>query len=187
MIAHPISCIILAGGESKRMHGEDKGLVDFNGQPLITHAIAKLKNQVDDIVISANRNFEIYRQFSSTVIPDIAEKNGPLSGISSSLPDCQHDLVLVVPCDMPYLPDNLVDKLSSNIGHSDIAIIEVQQRLQLVFLMRQSLLTSVRDHLSTGKYKLMQWAQSCSHSVVDFSDNAEAFKNMNTTRELDHN
>ena len=56
MNTHTISCIILAGGESKRMNGNDKGLIDFNGQPLIAHVINALQNQIDDFVISANRN-----------------------------------------------------------------------------------------------------------------------------------
>ena len=34
-------CIILAGGEGKRMDGEDKGLVFYNNKPLIKSVIEK--------------------------------------------------------------------------------------------------------------------------------------------------
>lgn len=187
MSRQSISCIILAGGEGKRVNHADKGLVEFNGKPLVTHVIDALKNQVDDIVISANRNLDLYQQFSPMVIPDDTEKHGPLSGIAAALPACKHDQVLIVPCDMPYLPTSLITTLLADFENSDITIVEVQGRLQLVFLMRQSLLTSVHEHLSSGKYKLMQWVKSCSHSIVDCSDSSDAFKNMNSSHELDQN
>jgi len=184
MKSNSVSCLILAGGESKRMNHVDKGLVQFNSLPLIGHVINALQNQVDDFVISANRNFEQYQQFSSTVIPDNGEKHGPLSGIAAALPACKHEHILIVPCDMPYLPGNLLSTLLNNFKHSNIAIIEVHKRQQLVFLMHKSLLPSLREHLSTGQYKLMQWIKTHSPTIVNCNDMAHAFKNINSTHEL---
>jgi molybdopterin-guanine dinucleotide biosynthesis protein A len=185
MSTHSVSCIILAGGEGRRVNNADKGLVEFNGQPLVAHVINALQHQVDDIVISANRNLDIYQQFSPTVIPDTTGRHGPLSGIAAALPACKHEQVLIVACDMPYLPDNLLVTLLAGFEQNDIAIVNVQDRLQLVFLMQKSLLPSVHEHVSSGKHKLMQWVKSRSHSMVDFSDRADAFKNMNSNQELD--
>lgn len=179
-----ISCIILAGGEGKRFHHADKGLVELNGQPLIAHVMAALKHQVDDIVISANRNFEQYRAFSPMVVPDVNEKHGPLSGIVAALPVCRHEQVLVVPCDMPCLPDDLLARLLAGLVQHDICIAEVQGRLQLVLLMRKSLLASAQGRLAAGDYRLMQWVKTCSPAIVNFDDRAEAFKNINEAREL---
>jgi len=179
-----VSCIILAGGEGKRVNRADKGLIELRGQPLVAHVINAIQHQVDDIVISANRNLELYRQFSSNVIPDTSGQHGPLSGIAAALPVCRHEQVLVVPCDMPYLPENLLVTLQTHIEQHDITIADVQHHLQLVFLMRKLLLPSVQEHISTGKHKLMQWVKSCSHTTVDFSANADAFKNINSINEL---
>ncbi|MCK4675972.1 MAG: NTP transferase domain-containing protein, partial [Gammaproteobacteria bacterium] len=44
------SCIILAGGEGKRVDGQDKGLINYNKQPLIQHVIKQVKPQVDEII-----------------------------------------------------------------------------------------------------------------------------------------
>ncbi|MCK5002756.1 MAG: molybdenum cofactor guanylyltransferase [Gammaproteobacteria bacterium] len=184
MKTHPVSCIILAGGEGKRVGHADKGLIQFNGQSLIAHVITALQNQVDDIVISANRNLEQYKQFSPIVIPDVSGNHGPLSGIAAALPACIHELVLVVPCDMPYLPDNLLTRLLANVEQHDIAIVEIKDRLQLVFLMRKSLLNSAQNHVSSKKYKLMQWVLSCSHTIVNFNETADSFKNMNSIDQL---
>ncbi|MDH5389045.1 MAG: molybdenum cofactor guanylyltransferase [Gammaproteobacteria bacterium] len=186
MKTNKISCIILAGGEGKRMNGNDKGLIEFNSKPLIAHVINSLQNQVDDFVISANRNVEHYQQFSPDVIPDGCEKHGPLSGIAAALSTCKHEQVLVIPCDMPFLPYDLVKTLITNFEHSDIAIVEVQERLQLVFLMKKSLLTSVQDHLTSGKHKLMQWVGDCSHTTVDFTASADAFRNINSIQDINN-
>ncbi len=45
-----VSGVILAGGLARRMGGEDKGLVDFQGQPLINHVIKRLLPQVDQLL-----------------------------------------------------------------------------------------------------------------------------------------
>ena len=185
MKPHAVSCLILAGGKSKRMNHADKGLVKFKGQPLIEHVIDALQDQIDDFVISANRNIDTYQQFASTVIPDNDEKNGPLSGIASALTACQHDQVLVVPCDMPFLPDNLVSMLFADFDHNDIAIVEIDQRLQLVMMLKKSLLGSVQKHLSAGNHKLMQWVETCSPAIVNCDDTAAAFRNINSIDDLE--
>lgn len=56
--AGDISCIILAGGKNKRVGGLDKGLASYKNRPLIEHVIHTVQNQVDDIIISANRNIK---------------------------------------------------------------------------------------------------------------------------------
>jgi len=40
-----ISGVILAGGESRRMGGQDKGLLIFGGQPLVQHVYSALRHK----------------------------------------------------------------------------------------------------------------------------------------------
>jgi molybdopterin-guanine dinucleotide biosynthesis protein A len=55
-----ITAGILAGGESLRMHGSDKGLIELLGRPLIQYSIEDIKPQVGQILINANRNINSY-------------------------------------------------------------------------------------------------------------------------------
>lgn len=175
-----ISCIILAGGEGKRVDGQDKGLLPFRGEPLIRHVIRCVRPQVDEIIISANRNLTEYGASGYPVITDEIEHcRGPLAGLSAALPSCQYDWVLVVPCDMPLLPDNLVNRLSTGINENTVAIVEAGQHLQLAFLLNKSQLGSLRDALSNNQLKLMQWIRQRKPTVIKF-DNADNFKNLNT-------
>ena len=54
--AKTISAVILAGGQSRRMGGIDKGLIDLNGKPLVQHLIDRIAPQVDEVLISASQS-----------------------------------------------------------------------------------------------------------------------------------
>ena len=174
------SCIILAGGEGSRMHGADKGLIDFHGKSMIEHVINAVIQDAGDIVISANRNLARYRNFGFPVIPDTsAQYAGPLAGILSSIPTCHHDWILVVACDMPLLPSNLVHRLYESRGDFSLIVTEVHGKPQLALLMRRELITSIDAFLQSGRRRLLDWLQSQQHISVDFSHNAETLRNFN--------
>ena len=89
----PISAIILSGGRATRMNGVDKGLVLLQNKPLIAHVIERLKPQVDEIFINANREIATYEAFGLPVLQDEnAEFIGPLAGFSLGLQHAKHEL-----------------------------------------------------------------------------------------------
>jgi molybdopterin-guanine dinucleotide biosynthesis protein A len=178
------SCIILAGGEGKRVDGRDKGLIHYQGKTLIQHVIDIVRQESDEIIISANRNIEEYKTYGYKVISDNNEQfRGPLAGIAASLPACQNDQVLIVPCDMPFLPDGLVETLSTGMKENGICIAESENHWQLVFLIDKSLLPSLQQSLRNNQLRLMQWLKS-QQPIVHKFNNTHAFKNYNHSDEL---
>ena len=63
----PVSAVILAGGRATRMGGDDKGWVPLAGQPLIVHVLERLRPQVDEVLINANRSEDRYRQLAPVI------------------------------------------------------------------------------------------------------------------------
>ena len=180
------SCIILAGGEGKRVGGRDKGLINYQGKPLVQHVINTVAAQCDDILISANRNIKDYENYGYKVISDAANHYlGPMAGIAATLPACKNEQVLVVPCDMPLLPNNLIEKLSAGMKQSGLCVAESESHFQLVFLINKNLLPSLLHSLQNNQLRLMQWLKSQHPSVVKFSD-ARYFKNFNHLEALLH-
>jgi len=178
--ATPVSCIILAGGEGKRAGGLDKGLINYQGKPLVEHVIAAIKNQVDDIVISANRNVTTYQQYAAKVISDTAEHyQGPLAGIAACLKHCKHEQVLVIACDIPALPSDLVERLYAPLQNLDISIATVDNHHQLAMILKQHLSSSIQLCLNNNALKLIQWVESVPYTTVSFDDVPEAFTNLN--------
>ena len=77
LISQPVSGLILAGGEGRRMSGRDKGLITLANKPLIEYAIACLSPLVDDLTISCNRNQEQYADYQ---LPCVLDSLNPIEG-----------------------------------------------------------------------------------------------------------
>jgi len=98
----PCSILLLAGGRGQRMGGQDKGLLDWHGEPLIAHLHHKTRALTDDLIISCNRNLEQYAPFADRLVhDDEGDFPGPLAGILAGLKVARHTHLLVLPCDVP--------------------------------------------------------------------------------------
>jgi len=166
------------------MGGEDKGLLDVGGRALIEHVLDRVRPQVGPIMISANRNRELYAGFGYPVLSDPLEGfQGPLAGILAGLQAVQTPLLLVLPCDGPLLSKNLVPRLLGALVDSDaeIAVAHDGARLQPVHvLLRSRLQSSLWSYLSKGDRKIDRWYATHHMILVDFSDEPEQFGNINT-------
>lgn len=176
-----ITGAVLAGGRGRRMGGADKGLVAFHGRPLVARVLDALRPQVGPIIISANRNRARYAAYAYPVVDDeMADYPGPLAGVASVLAAAATPLVLIAPCDGPFLPGDLAPRLYHALGDSDIAAVHDGQRLQPLFaLLRTRLLADLRDYLDAGQRRVEGWYAQQRLSLADFSDQPEAFVNIN--------
>jgi molybdopterin-guanine dinucleotide biosynthesis protein A len=183
-----ISTIILSGGRATRMGGVDKGLLLLQQKPLIAHVIERLKTQVDEILINANREIAAYEAFGYPVLQDENEEFiGPLAGFSLGLQHAKHEYILTVPCDSPLLPLDLAQRLLNGMteARADIAVASSDENAHPVFcLMKKSVLPSLTDYLASGERKVSTWQKSQKHVKVDFNDCSEAFTNLNTFEDL---
>lgn len=184
-----ISAVILAGGMARRMGGTDKGLQLWQGRPLYMHIYQRLIPQVSAISINANRNQDLYAQSGLAVFGDeLADFQGPLSGILTALKRATTDFVLFVPCDCPYLPLNLLEKLKSAVEKSDVLIAYTHdgERDHPTFcLISPKISTALSAYLAQGERRMLQFMRQHNAVAVDFSEQKEAFRNMNTLEDLE--
>lgn len=183
-IPEQFSCIILAGGEGKRVGGVDKGLIEYRNKPLIEHVIDAVSPQVNELVISANRNITRYKNYSDKVISDdLQHYLGPLAGINAALPHCAHDRVLVVPCDTPFLPEDIITQFLSKQNNAHLYIAETSKKLQPVMLIDKTLHKSLQHSLDNNELRLMLWVKSQQPEIIKFT-NASAFKSFNHSHDF---
>ncbi|MDR5906110.1 molybdenum cofactor guanylyltransferase MobA [Franzmannia qiaohouensis] len=177
----PLSGVILAGGQGRRMGGCDKGLSTFLGRPLVVHVRERLAPYVEEVVINANRHLEEYQALGCRVVSDReAGYQGPLMGIWSGLLAARQAWVVVVPCDTPALPMDLVPRLWQGIGEHDIAVAHDGERAHpVVALMRRELADDLATALAAGERKIDRWYTRHAECYVDFSDCPDAFANLN--------
>lgn len=183
-----ISGVILAGGMGRRMGGADKGLIEFLGRPMIEHVAERLKPQVGEILINANRELQHYANLGYPVIEDeIGGFAGPLAGLHKAMQVAAYPYVLTVPCDSPLLPHNLVERLMNGLieRDADLAVAKTGMQAHPVFcLCRKALLPNLEAFLKDGGRKIDTWYSTLEVAEVQFSDNVKAFANVNTPEEL---
>lgn len=184
-----ITGVILAGGRAKRMEGQDKGLLSIHDQPMIKLIIEQLVPQVNNIIINANRNIKRYQQFNYPVISDHDSNDfhGPLAGMLSAMKISDTDYILSTPCDSPFLPSDLSERLLSELlnHNADICVVHDGERMQPVFaLIKTRLAESLQDFLDNGDRKIDLWYKQHHTVLADFSDCKNISLNINTPDEL---
>jgi molybdopterin-guanine dinucleotide biosynthesis protein A len=185
----PITGVILAGGEGRRMGGADKGLQLLDGRPLVQWVLERLQPQVGQVVISANRNLERYRALGCPVLEDLTPGfAGPLAGLQAAMAGATTPLLLAAPCDSPRLPADLGSRLLAALqaAQSDLAVPRAGDRAHRAFcLVRCELLPRLDAFLAGGGRKLGLWYETLNTVEVDFDDEAAAFGNINSIADLD--
>ncbi len=180
--AASIAGVVLAGGRGSRMGGADKGWVLWKGRPLVEHVTARLRPQVAQLMVSANRNFERYRALGCEVLADDAaswgEFAGPLAGMLAALSHAPLPWCAFVPCDAPQLDAALVARLAAA-GAGRPAVARCDGRMQPVFCLLPSAQAPVLQRaLEAGERRLQNFLEQIGAVEVDFEDPA-AFANVN--------
>ncbi|NQZ53021.1 MAG: molybdenum cofactor guanylyltransferase [Piscirickettsiaceae bacterium] len=183
-----ITGVILAGGQARRMGGDDKGLILFKQKPLISYAIEALEPQVDQLIINANRNIDHYQALGYPVVSDTLDDFcGPLAGMLSAMQAVNTDYILTSPCDSPYISLQLRQRMMETLllEQADIAVASDGDRLQPVFsLISCHLQSDLADYLSQGNRKIDLWLAQHKLAIVDFSDQIDCFVNFNRPEDL---
>lgn len=178
----------MSGGRATRMGGVDKGLVNFQGKPLVQHVIERIQPQVDEVFINANRELPTYQSFGVPVFTDEqADFIGPLAGFYIGLSHAKHPYLLTVPCDSPHLPIDVVSRLYQALDrlNADIAVARSDGHAHpVISLCRTTLLASLRNAIQQGERKVSAWQKSQHYTEVNFDNNAEAFINLNTLHDV---
>lgn len=188
MTKESITGLVLAGGQGRRMGGVDKGLVLLRGRPLVEHVIERLRPQVSTLLINANQNSERYAAYGHPVVADdLAGFAGPLAGLQAGLTRASTPLLVTAPCDSPFLPADLVQRLRSGLetAHAQLAVARTGDQPHPVFaLCRREVLPGLTAFLAAGGRKIDAWYAGLEVVEVAFDDEAEAFSNINTLEEL---
>ena len=183
-----VTGVILAGGQGRRMGGVDKGLRTLRGKPMIEWVLGRFSSQVDEVLINANQNLDVYARFGHRVISDeISGYAGPLAGLQCALTAARHALVATVPCDSPFLPDDLVTRLNTalQVRRAQIAVARTGDQPHPVFcLCQRNVLPHLTRFLAGGGRKIDAWYATLRVTEVAFDDEAQAFSNINTLEEL---
>jgi len=184
-----ITSVILAGGLGTRIGGE-KGLQHLHGRALIGWVLDSVSRQSAEVLINANGVPDAYLCFGYPVIADeTPDWPGPLAGLQSALRLARHDWVASVPCDTPFLPDDLIARLYKAVSTTttmDAAVAVVAGKRQpTIALYRKNVLPKLDAYLNAGGRKVNAWLETL-HVSEALIDDVIAFTNINTLDDLAH-
>lgn len=114
----PLYGLVLAGGKSQRM-GQDKGLMEYHGQPQREYIAQELSNFCDQVYISGRSDQKISSAFPA--LSDSFTGLGPFGGILSAFRAHPDAAWLVVACDLPLLDQPTLQHLVTARNASKLA------------------------------------------------------------------
>ena len=111
--------LVLAGGLARRMGGGDKTRIRIGGKTILERVLARFKPQCTAVILNANGDPARFADTGLPVVPDtVPGFAGPLAGILAGLDwTATHAPAITdvasVPGDCPFLPGDLVARLSA--------------------------------------------------------------------------
>lgn len=187
------------------MGGRDKGLVPYRGRPLAAWVLASLVPQTHQQFAIANRHLPDYAALLKGAqaalpahapavmpdAPDLPAASGPLAGILTALRHTDTPWLMVVPCDTPHLPLDLVSALLSEGERTGAeAVVPVTtdahgatQIHWACVLLRRRVSATLAALFAQDERKLRVCIQSLDWKSVSFAD-ATAFDNINSLETL---
>ncbi|MGY1889955.1 molybdenum cofactor guanylyltransferase MobA [Pseudomonas jessenii] len=188
----PCSILLLAGGRGQRMGGQDKGLLQWQGEPLIAHLQRQTRPLTDDLIISCNRNRERYAPFADQLVGDDEEDfPGPLAGIRAGLKAARHPHLLVLPCDVPRIDATLLQDMreTANLNHDKPLMLRHDGHWEpLLCVIPVALLPAFEAAWSAGERSPGRVMRSLGATALQCPDNDPRLANLNTPELLNaHN
>jgi len=169
--------------------GRDKGLLPFQGQPLVEYILDKVEGLGDETLIITNHP-ENYQRFGLPLHGDIYPGVGALSGLYSALYHAQHELCLVLACDMPFVNRPLLEHLIALAPGHDAVVPRLEYAKPFRSVYRRTCLEPVREAIERGERRVISFFDRVSIRFVGKSElqrydpQLRSFFNINTPQDL---
>ena len=175
------SAVILAGGYSLRM-GRNKAELMIGEKTFLQHLTDKLKAiGIGEILISG---YEAAPE-GTRMIRDRIPHKGPLSGIHAALMEASFPACLVLPVDMPLLPEEVLKKLVETHTGSITLLQHNGQTEPLVGVYDCRLAALCGEILKGERTAVKELLKKAGHSVLSLSGDDALFRNFNTPEEYE--
>jgi molybdenum cofactor guanylyltransferase len=180
--------IILAGGQSLRM-GTDKALISYHGRPLIMYSIGLALSFSDNILICSNQ--EELLNLGFPVVKDVFPVMAPLAGIHAGLKSSKTDWNLVLTCDMPNIPKQLVEYLQEDLDEKVELVLPAHDRYfePLCGFYHRKLIPVIEKNILENRLSPLDLLEQVQNSIKQMNGIPEGeiafiFKNVNSRDDL---
>ena len=186
-----ISAAILAGGRATRLGGADKASLLVGGVRIVERQIAALRDVASDVrlVIHAG-DAPRYADLGVPAVADAVADRGAIGGLYTALLEARYDRVIVLACDMPFVPAALLQRLAveSTDGEEIDAVVPRSARglEPLCAVYRTRIAPRVKSAIDRGELRLtdllagIQVRELGEGAWAPYDDDGTLFVNVNT-------
>jgi molybdenum cofactor guanylyltransferase len=184
-----VAVVVLAGGHGRRIGG-GKPLRLLGGEPLVDRALARAQRLSDHVALSVGGAGQL-PDCGVEAIVDPQPDWGALGGLAASLDFAERnglDRVLTLPCDCPFLPDDLLVRLGAALQRDGLAAIPRSDgRMHVACgLWRTSARAVVAEYAGGGGRSLHGLVERLSFAQVEWPTKPiDPFFNINSPEELE--
>ena len=173
---------ILAGGEGRRWRGRDKGLIAFNGKPLLAEVCAA--TLATERLVCCRNNPRFYQHYADRVLCEVAKDLGPCAGITALLCAAATPDIIILPVDLIGAPLQVIETLQTQWQKDDLAIVltDSSGRHSPCLRLSTQLLDDCAAFIDSGGVKLKALLTSLNARAISVPD--EWLANANTPEAL---
>jgi molybdenum cofactor guanylyltransferase len=191
MATHPCSCIILAGGESKRFNGSNKAFLEVGGKRVLDRLLAVVQPFFEEIILVAARP-EIYIEWDLLIVRDHFNYRSSLTGIHAGLFAAGNPHALVVGCDMPFVQPSLLAHLLKAVEPRwDVVIPQTSKGKEpLMAIYSKRCLSFIEDNILCQKFQINRFFRQVRTKTIEedqlrcHDSELISFFNINSPNEL---
>lgn len=188
-MARSVGALVLAGGNARRMNGQNKALLEF-GQRSFLLRLSDAFTDFDELLLACGAH-KLPQIGRFTPVFDRLPERGPLEGIAAALTVCKSDALVVAACDMPLFSDALAAYLAAAVGtHAAVACRDrAGRRHPLCGVYTKACLPALNAALDAGRLRMSLLFEEIGGVWLPLEDTPfgdALLTNVNTPDELTH-
>ncbi|MBD7909893.1 MULTISPECIES: molybdenum cofactor guanylyltransferase [Clostridium] len=166
-----IAALVLVGGKSRRMNGNNKAFLKFKNKSFIEKITDELK-VFDTIYISVDDK-EKYKDLNYTLLEDIYKDIGPIGGIYSALKTIDERYIFVTACDMPKITKDFIEFICNSITEG-IQCVVVQDEKGRIYplgaIYSKDMIYNIENMIEEKDYKLLNLISRVKTKIIPLSE-----------------
>lgn len=188
-VGKDIAGYLLAGGESRRMGGEKKLFLEYEGETFFRRLLKVMEElPLSSISLSVEEEsggLSVYQGLGVPLVADTYPKTGPLGAVCTGLEQCREEALLVMACDMPFVDRDVAERLLEEYKRNPGIVVTESEGKIFPFpgIYPKSAMSVLRGHLAEGKRKMTQAIAAAGYRKVKVENGRERLANINTPEE----
>jgi molybdenum cofactor guanylyltransferase len=183
-----IPVVILAGGLGARIGG-NKSVRMLSGKTLFDRSHDRCATYSPRIAVATGKSSRLKLPDGLIALTDTTDNAGPISGLASAFDFAAREdatFVLLIPCDTPFLPEDLMTRLQQSIGECNAALATSDGRIHAACsLWRADAAGDLPDYLASGRRSMIGFAEAIGYAPVEWpSQPFDPFFNVNDEEDL---